>query len=297
VTEAGFYHDCGNPVHAACCRKADGDGEGNCPSCGGDYSSPVAVEVRSSRPVQGQPAQFQFSLADDPDPDLGPQVFSCRRLPGYKVLWAQGFLLGWFIYYALGPFVMLPYVALMTSMVVFFALGYDIEAMMGPGFGAVMAAWYLAFFYFAYVRPLGDRLVLHEKGMRVRLGFRQLSVPFGSVERLYLGRVPSAVEAGLRTALSLPKPGRAAWIASLDGTAMTVVTADSRGSNTGPRRSAGLAGAKDPEVAAVVQLRYFAGLSVEEAAQSLGLSRATAYRHWTFARAWLLQELSGEGPA
>jgi RNA polymerase sigma factor (TIGR02999 family) len=54
-----------------------------------------------------------------------------------------------------------------------------------------------------------------------------------------------------------------------------------------------LAGA-DPAAAAVVQLRYFAGLSVEEAAQSLGISRATAYRHWTFARAWLLQELAGD---
>jgi RNA polymerase sigma factor (TIGR02999 family) len=50
----------------------------------------------------------------------------------------------------------------------------------------------------------------------------------------------------------------------------------------------------DPEAAAVVQLRYFVGLSVEEAAQSLGISRATAYRHWTFARAWLLQQLTGE---
>src|SRR5207302_1880890 len=53
----------------------------------------------------------------------------------------------------------------------------------------------------------------------------------------------------------------------------------------------------DPEAAAVVQLRYFAGLSVEEAAQSLGLSRATAYRHWTFARAWLRQRLGGDEPA
>ena len=44
---------------------------------------------------------------------------------------------------------------------------------------------------------------------------------------------------------------------------------------------------EDPEAARVVQLRYFAGLSVEEAADSLGMSRATAYRHWTFARAWL----------
>jgi RNA polymerase sigma factor (TIGR02999 family) len=51
--------------------------------------------------------------------------------------------------------------------------------------------------------------------------------------------------------------------------------------------------ADDPEAAAVVQLRYFAGLSVEEAAQSLGMSRASAYRHWTFARAWLRQQLAG----
>jgi RNA polymerase sigma factor (TIGR02999 family) len=55
--------------------------------------------------------------------------------------------------------------------------------------------------------------------------------------------------------------------------------------------------AEDPEAAAVVQLRYFAGLSVEEAAQSLGMSRATAYRHWTYARAWLLEELVGDEPA
>jgi RNA polymerase sigma factor (TIGR02999 family) len=54
--------------------------------------------------------------------------------------------------------------------------------------------------------------------------------------------------------------------------------------------------AADPEAAQVVQLRYFAGLSVEEAAQSLGMSRATAYRHWTFARAWLLNELAGTEP-
>jgi RNA polymerase sigma factor (TIGR02999 family) len=52
--------------------------------------------------------------------------------------------------------------------------------------------------------------------------------------------------------------------------------------------------AADPEAAAVVQLRYFAGLSVEQAAQSLGMSRATAYRHWTFARAWLRQQLAGQ---
>jgi RNA polymerase sigma factor (TIGR02999 family) len=55
--------------------------------------------------------------------------------------------------------------------------------------------------------------------------------------------------------------------------------------------------AEDPEAARIVQLRYFAGQSVEEAAQTLGVSRAHAYRQWTFARAWLLQALSGGEPA
>jgi RNA polymerase sigma factor (TIGR02999 family) len=45
--------------------------------------------------------------------------------------------------------------------------------------------------------------------------------------------------------------------------------------------------AEDPVAARVVELRHFAGLSIEDAAASLGLSRATAYRHWTYARAWL----------
>ena len=43
--------------------------------------------------------------------------------------------------------------------------------------------------------------------------------------------------------------------------------------------------------AKVVEARVFAGLSVEEAAAALGLSRATAYREWTFARAWLAAAL------
>jgi RNA polymerase sigma factor (sigma-70 family) len=37
----------------------------------------------------------------------------------------------------------------------------------------------------------------------------------------------------------------------------------------------------------LVELRYFAGLTVEQAAEILGVSPATAYRHWSFARAWL----------
>jgi RNA polymerase sigma factor (TIGR02999 family) len=54
--------------------------------------------------------------------------------------------------------------------------------------------------------------------------------------------------------------------------------------------------AEDPTAARVVELRHFAGLSVEEAGDALGISRATAYRHWTYARAWLRDALSRSGP-
>jgi RNA polymerase sigma factor (TIGR02999 family) len=50
--------------------------------------------------------------------------------------------------------------------------------------------------------------------------------------------------------------------------------------------------ATEPMAARIVEVRAFAGLSVEEAAAALGLSRATAYREWTFARAWLATALS-----
>ena len=48
----------------------------------------------------------------------------------------------------------------------------------------------------------------------------------------------------------------------------------------------------DPVAGNLVQLRYYAGLSVEQAAKALGVSVATGYRHWTFARAWLHGQLS-----
>jgi RNA polymerase sigma factor (TIGR02999 family) len=49
---------------------------------------------------------------------------------------------------------------------------------------------------------------------------------------------------------------------------------------------------EEPVAARVVEARVFAGLSVEEAAGTLGLSRAAAYREWAFARAWLATALS-----
>jgi RNA polymerase sigma factor (TIGR02999 family) len=50
---------------------------------------------------------------------------------------------------------------------------------------------------------------------------------------------------------------------------------------------------RDPDKAELVKLRYFAGLTVDQAAAVLGISPATADRHWAYARAWLHAEITG----
>jgi DNA-directed RNA polymerase specialized sigma24 family protein len=54
----------------------------------------------------------------------------------------------------------------------------------------------------------------------------------------------------------------------------------------------------DPQSAELVKLRYFAGLTLEEAAEVLGVSLATAKRWWAYARAWLYEEVTApaDGP-
>jgi RNA polymerase sigma factor (sigma-70 family) len=54
---------------------------------------------------------------------------------------------------------------------------------------------------------------------------------------------------------------------------------------------------KDAVKAELVKLRYFAGLTMEEAATALGISPATAHRYWNYARAWLHQEIAGSPAA
>ena len=50
---------------------------------------------------------------------------------------------------------------------------------------------------------------------------------------------------------------------------------------------------EDPRKAALVKLRYFTGLSVQEAADVLGISRATADRYWAYAKVWLYCAIAG----
>ena len=50
----------------------------------------------------------------------------------------------------------------------------------------------------------------------------------------------------------------------------------------------------DPDLARVVEVRFFGGLSIEETAEALGVSPATIKRRWTLAKAWLARDLGGE---
>jgi RNA polymerase sigma factor (TIGR02999 family) len=52
--------------------------------------------------------------------------------------------------------------------------------------------------------------------------------------------------------------------------------------------------AENPECAQVVKLRFFAGLTIDDAAAALGISASTAKRHWAYARAWLFEALRPE---
>jgi RNA polymerase sigma factor (TIGR02999 family) len=54
---------------------------------------------------------------------------------------------------------------------------------------------------------------------------------------------------------------------------------------------------ENPECAMVVKLRFFAGLSIDDAAAALGISASTAKRHWAYARAWLFDALRGDDPS
>lgn len=53
--------------------------------------------------------------------------------------------------------------------------------------------------------------------------------------------------------------------------------------------------AQDRSKAELVKLRYFVGLTIEEAAEILGISAPMAKRHWTYARAWLHREIKAKG--
>ena len=56
-------------------------------------------------------------------------------------------------------------------------------------------------------------------------------------------------------------------------------------------------GSTDPQQGRIVELRVFAGLTIEQTAEVLGISPATVKRDWSLAKAWLLREIDKVGPS
>jgi RNA polymerase sigma factor (sigma-70 family) len=54
---------------------------------------------------------------------------------------------------------------------------------------------------------------------------------------------------------------------------------------------------EDPIKSKLVTLRYFGGMTIEQASEILGISRVTAHRYWTYARAWLHFQITGGSEA
>jgi len=54
---------------------------------------------------------------------------------------------------------------------------------------------------------------------------------------------------------------------------------------------------EDPIKSKLVTLRYFGGMTIEQASEILGISRVTAHRYWTYARAWLHLQITGGSEA
>jgi len=77
------------------------------------------------------------------------------------------------------------------------------------------------------------------------------------------------------------------WLAATPAPALDVVALD---------RALSALAAVDPRKAQVIELRFFGGLTVEEAAEVLGVSPDTVKRDWRLAKLWLLRELEGRGP-
>ncbi|MHB1157827.1 MAG: hypothetical protein ACYC26_13450 [Phycisphaerales bacterium] len=160
-------------------------------------------------------------------PDLGPVVFVCRRASQVQTLRAQGFRFSWLLYYVLCPLFMIPYLAMMAAMVPFLILGYTVKQAIGPAFVPVFVLFYLLIAYFNYVRPRRDCLVLHERGMRIRLGLKHLHVSFDNIDCLFPGRIPTKLEKGFRKILRFMNPHQARWMNSMDGTTLTIITKNS----------------------------------------------------------------------
>lgn len=132
----------------------------------------------------------------------------------------------------------------------------------------------------AYVRLVGQNSPpwqsrAHFFGIAARL-MRQILVEHARAHQA-AKRGGHAFKLTLDDAIALPQPADVDLVA-LDDALQRLSTLDTRQSR-------------------IVELRFFAGLSIEDAAEVLDISRATVAREWTIARAWLYREIARSAPA
>jgi RNA polymerase sigma-70 factor, ECF subfamily len=127
----------------------------------------------------------------------------------------------------------------------------------------------------AYLRLAGSDLAFHDKNHFIGIAAR-------SMRQILVDRARA-------------RGAQKRW-AGLDRVSLTDSLVRARGEDAMlPALDEALArlGALDPEQARIIELRYFVGLSVEEAAAALSISPATLKRRFAMARAWLFRELQG----
>ncbi|MCI0455753.1 MAG: hypothetical protein L0Z62_02070 [Gemmataceae bacterium] len=103
--------------------------------------------------------------------------------------------------------------------------------LLAPGLDPVTLSWivfpsaaviFLGFAWLVFVRPRRDCIVLHERGLRIRLGWKRLAVPFDQLAELRSGREGGSVEQALTAVLRVFRPGTMSHLESLNETALTL---------------------------------------------------------------------------
>ena len=134
----------------------------------------------------------------------------------------------------------------------------------------------------AYLRLVGrDAPQLHNRahffGVAAHL-MRQILVDHARNHQAAKRGGPNSFKVTLDSALELPQELEAANLIALDSALQRLSDLD-------------------PQQSRVVELRFFAGLTIEDTSEVLGISPATVKRYWTTARAWLHREIAGGAPA
>ncbi len=162
------------------------------------------------------------------DVDLGAEVCRARPRPQAELLRQMGFRFPRLLLYVLGPCLFIPYTALMVGAVAAGLVGVLVKALALPAGAAVFVLVYAVMFYYGYIYPGRDCLVLHERGLHVRIGFKRRDIPFESIQGIVIGRALSRYERTLRGISRIFHPEIAAMTDRVAENSVRIMLADGK---------------------------------------------------------------------